>query len=48
MQLNETTVKIDGQLDSICKKLEKCAFETGSDKLEYSDEINEQKGKPTK
>ena len=31
MQLNETTQKLDVQLDQVCRKLEKVAFDTSAD-----------------
>lgn len=31
MQLNETTARIDGQLDTICKKIEKIEHDTRGD-----------------
>lgn len=31
MQLNETTARIDGQLDSVCKKIEKIEHDTRAD-----------------
>jgi len=31
MQLNETTARIDGQLDTICKKIEKIESDTRGD-----------------
>lgn len=36
MALNETTGKIDGQLDTLCKKFEKVAFDNGTQKLTYA------------
>ena len=31
MQLNESASKLDMQLDQVCKKLEKVAFDTSAD-----------------
>ena len=31
MQLNETTARIDGQLDTVCKKIEKIEMDTRAD-----------------
>jgi len=31
MQLNETTARIDGQLDSVCKRIEKIEHDTRGD-----------------
>ena len=31
MQLNETTARIDGQLDVVCKKIEKIEMDTRAD-----------------
>jgi hypothetical protein len=36
MALNEVTGKIDGQLDTLCKKFEKVAFDNGTQKLTYA------------
>ena len=38
MSLNDTTQKLDTQLDTACKKLEKICFDTGSTELVFNDE----------
>jgi len=40
MALNDTTQKLDTQLDTACKKLEKICFDTGSTELVFNDEAS--------
>jgi hypothetical protein len=48
MQLNESAQKLDQQLDQVCKKLEKVAFDTSADaglqELRYYEHFNQQGG----
>ena len=45
MQLNEQAHKLDLQLDSVCKKIEKVAFDTSADaglqELRYYEHFNQ-------
>ena len=40
MALNETSAKLDSQLDITCKKFEKVCFDNGANELHYTDEEN--------
>ena len=48
MQLNESAQKLDLQLDQVCRKLEKVAFDTSADagltELRYYEHFNQQGG----
>ena len=48
MQLNESAQKLDAQLDQVCKKLEKVAFDTSADsslsELRYYEHFNQSGG----
>ena len=45
MQLNETAAKLDLNLDQVCKKLEKAAFDSSADQgmteLKYYEHFNQ-------
>ena len=41
MALNESSAKLDANLDKTCKKFEKICFETGSTELRYKDGNND-------
>jgi len=43
MALNETSAKLDLQLDSICKKIERIALDTGRGKLMFNNRDQESK-----
>ena len=43
MTLNETSSKLDTQLDGACKKFERVCFDTGSSTLVYKDEMDDTK-----
>jgi len=40
MALNESSAKLDMQLDITCKKFEKVCFDSGATELQYTDEMS--------
>lgn len=40
MALNESSAKLDMQLDITCKKFEKVSFDSGATELQYTDEMS--------
>ena len=47
MQLNEHAGRIDNQIEKVCSKFEKMAFDNGATELLYHDEQNDKQSKLT-